>query len=213
MLPHDSRNPFVQNPWKLFRNASSETIPPFSVMRITGAENTDQPEHAIRFIVEKPNDDFKTHYLINGPTRVPAGTDGFATTLAQAGYVAYNGSDGVPSISDIEWGAKQNQWTLAKYRPGFHICGGTKTSAGVTTVVARQRVVTDLIGKADSTISQGSAAGTVSIYMGAANSEAATEYDIEAYARFIQIDADWWCSVGLRNGAWYAVPLVCEVVS
>jgi hypothetical protein len=207
MLPHDPRNPFVQNPWKRFTNASGETIPPFSVMRITGATNNNGE---ITFTVAKPNSTFCTDYLINGPLAVATGKDGIGTTLAQAGYVAYD--TGTPAYGE-EWGAKNGQWTLNKNRPGFIIEGGLKTSAGVTAVVARQHIVTDLIGKADSTISQGSSAGTVSIYMGVANSEAATEYDIQAYARFVEIQADWWCSVGLRNGVWYAVPLVCEVVS
>lgn len=208
MLPHDSRSPFEQNPWKLFRNASAETIPPFSVMRITGAENTEQPEHAIRFIVEKPNDDFKTHYLINGPMAVAAGDDGFGTTLAQADYVAYRSASGTPALSDWEWGAKSGQWTLEKNRPGFHVCGGTKTTAGVNVMVARQRVVTDLIGKADSSISKGST-GTVSVWMGAQGAEAATEYDLTCSALGAAMTSAKWAVIFLRHGVWYVGPWEC----
>jgi hypothetical protein len=208
MLPHDGRAPFEQNPWKLFRNNSSETIPPFSVMRITGAENTDEPEHAIRFIVEKPNDDFKTHYLVNGPMAVSEGKDGFATTLAQADYVAYDDGDGTPSISDIEWGAKEDQWTLAKYRPGFHIDGGTKTTAGVNAVVARQMIVTELIGKAGSSISKGSS-GDVAIWMGQSGAEAVTEYTINCSALGAAITSAKWVVVFLRHGVWYVGPWEC----
>jgi hypothetical protein len=210
MLPHDGRAPFEQNPWKLFRNASAETIPPFSVMRITGAENTDQPEHAIRFIVEKPNDDFKTHYLVNGPKAVPEGKDGFGTTLAQADYVAYDDGDGTPNIADIEWGAKQDQWTLAKYRPGFHIEGGTKLTAGVNAVVARQRVVTDMIGKltGGSAIAKGST-GSVTVWMGAQGAEAASEYVLTCSAEWAAVEPDLWLAISLFNGVWYVSPLEC----
>jgi hypothetical protein len=208
MLPHDGRAPFEQNPWKLFRNASAETIPPFSVMRITGAENTDQPEHAIRFIVEKPNDDFKTHYLVNGPMAVSEGKDGFATTLAQADYVAYDDGDGTPNIADIEWGAKQDQWTLAKYRPGFHIAGGTKLTAGVNAVVARQRVVVQLKGKPDADIAKGSS-GDVTIWMGQGGSEAAVEYVLTCWALGAAVTSGNWVVVWLDSGTWYVGPWEC----
>jgi hypothetical protein len=209
MLPHDGRAPFEQNPWKLFRNNSSETIPPFSLLRIEGAENTDQPEHAIRFIAGKPNDDFKTHYMVSGPMAVPEGKDGFCTTLAQADYVAYDDGDGTPNIADIEWGAKQDQWTLAKYRPGFHIEGGTKLTAGVNAVVARQRVVTDLIGKCSSGIVKGST-GTGDIWMGASGAEAATEYTLaDVSALGAAITADKWVVFFLRHGVWYVGPWEC----
>lgn len=205
MLPHDERSAFKQNPWKLFRNTTAETIPPFSVMRITGAENTTQPEHAIRFTVAQPNSTFCTDYLINGPYSVAAGEDGIGTTLAQAGYVAYD--TGTPAYGE-EWGAKTGQWTLNKNRPGFIIEGGNKTSAGVTATVARQHVVTDLICKADSSIAKG-ATGTCSVYMGASGAEAVTEYDITGSALGAAITLAKWSVLFLRNGVWYVGPWEC----
>lgn len=202
--PDFNASPFIQNPWKRFRNASGETIPPFSVMRITGATNN---HGEITYTVHKPNTSFKTNYLINGPIAVTNDKDGLGTTLAQAGYVAYREAAGTPAL-DEEWGAKNGQWTLEKNRPGFIIHGGTKLTAGVNAVVARQHLVTDLIGKADSDIAKG-ATGTVSVYMGASGAEAATEYDITCSALGYAITGDLWVGLMLRNGVWYVVPWEC----
>lgn len=204
MLPHDARSPFMQNPWKPFRNTSGEVVPPYAVMRITGAEDHN---HSLRYLIHKPNSDFHTHYLVNGPASVPVDKDGFCTTLSQAGFVAYNSSAGTPAAHE-EWGAKSGQWTLEKNRPGFIIDGGEKTTAGVTAVGATQRIVTDLIGKADSSISNGST-GTVSIWMGASGSEAATEYDLTCRARFGAVTGSKWAAIAFRNGVWYVGKMEC----
>lgn len=204
VLPEFQASPYFNNPWKLFRNNSGETIPPFSVMRITGAESL---ATGLRMIVAKPNDAFKTHYLINGPYAVLDGDDGRGTTLAQADNVAYNSSSGTPAV-DEEWGAKEDQWTLQKNRPGFIIIGNTKTSSGVTHVVARQHVVTQLKGKAGSNISKGSA-GNVVIWMGASGAEAATEYTISCSALAAAITSAKYASVWLESGVWYVGPWEC----
>lgn len=133
MLPHDLRNPFVQNPWKRFSNGSGETIPPFSVMRITGATNN---HGEITFTVAKPNATTYTAYLVSGPFAVPAGKEGICTTLTQAGYVAYDTGE-TPSVGE-EWGPTNGQWTVIQGATGFFICGGAKLTAGVNVVAAIQ---------------------------------------------------------------------------
>lgn len=204
-LPDFDESPYFNNPWKIFRNNSGETIPPFSVMRITGAENFNG---AIRFIVAKPNTDFQNDYLINGPEAIRSTKDGRGTTLAQAHYVAYRSGSGTPAYGE-EWGAKTAQWTLEKNRPGFKIEGGIKNTAGVDAVVARQHLVTDLIGKPDSTISKG-ATGTVSVWMGASGAEAVVEYDITGSAKGAEVTGSKWCVLFWRNGVWYVGPWECE---
>lgn len=134
VLPPFAAAPFTQNPWKLFRNTTAETIPAFAVMRITGSEDFNG---AIRFTVAKPNATQYAVYLVNGPYAVPAGTDGVCTTLTQAGYVAYDDGDGAPALGE-SWGAKNAQWTAAKDVPGFFICGGVKLTGNVNVVAAIQ---------------------------------------------------------------------------
>jgi hypothetical protein len=133
-MPAPIESPYFHNPWKLFRNASGEDIPPFSILRITGAENF---QGAIRFIVGKPNATQQTAYLVNGPETVRATKDGRCTTLTQADYLAYDTADGSPSVGD-SYGAQNGQWTAKKDVPGFFICGGVKFTAGVNAVAAIQ---------------------------------------------------------------------------
>lgn len=204
ILPEITASPFIQNPWKRFANASGETIPPFSVMRITGCTNN---YGEITFTVAKPNSTFQHDYLINGPIAVRDTKYGLGTTLAQAGYVAYRSGSGTPAYGE-EWGAKNAQWTLEKNRPGFKIEGGIKSTAGVDAIVARQHLVTDLIGKPDSDIAKG-ATGTVSIYMGAQGAEAVTEYDLTCSALGAAVTGSKWCVVFWRNGVWYVGPWEC----
>jgi hypothetical protein len=134
ILPAPASSPFESNPWKLFRNTTGETIPPFSILRITGAENFNG---AIRITVAKPNATQYDAYMVNGPYAVTAGEDGVCTTLTQAGYLAYDSGDGTPALGE-SWGAKSGQWTAEKDVAGFFICGGTKATAGVNAVVAIQ---------------------------------------------------------------------------
>lgn len=207
MIDHDQLSMFKQRPWHPFRNDSSETVPPFSVMRINSAENTDPIAGVIRYICDKPDTGFCTNYMVNGPMAVPADKDGFCTTLAESGYVAYRSASGTP-VNGEEWGAKSAQWTLEKNRPGFIIDGGTKTTAGVSAVSARQHVVRDLIGKPDADIAKGST-GTVSVWMGASGSEAVTEYDITCRALGAAVTGSKYAVLFFRNGVWYVGPWEC----
>lgn len=134
MLPNDDRNPFQQNPWKLFINTTSETIPPFAVMRITGSAEFNG---AIRFTVAKPNSTTYDFYLVNGPYAVPAGKDGICTTLKQAGYIAYDSGDGTPALAET-WGPESGSWLAHKNQPGFWVTGGVNVSAGQAIVPAIQ---------------------------------------------------------------------------
>lgn len=207
MIDHDQLSPFKQRPWKPFRNASSETVPPFSVMRIIDTENTSPLTGTLRWICDKPDDTFQNDYMVSGPYAVPAGKDGVCTTLAEAGYVAYRSGSGTPAARQ-EWGAKEDQWTLEKNRPGFVIDGGTKFTAGVDAVAARQHVVTSLKGKSSGAIAKGST-GSVNIYMGASGSEAATEYFITCRALGAAITANKWVVIWFESGVWYVAPWEC----
>jgi hypothetical protein len=191
------------NPARIIvRNDSGETIPAHGVMRVTDVVDEDGVEiHE----VAKPNNDFKSRYLVNTDSPIAADKSGFGTWLSESGKVLYNASAGTPAV-DEEWGAKSGQWSLEKYRPGFLVTGGNDTEA--TTTRAWQRIVTDLIGKADANISSNST-GTVSVFMGAGGSEAATEYDLTCRARFAAVTGSKLAAIALRNGIWYVGRLEC----
>lgn len=188
----------------IIHNNSGEVMPLWGLGRLTAVTVTSGVDvHE----VSKPNTSFKSRYIINSEFDIPIDGYGYGTWLNNSGKVLYNTSSGTPAI-DEEWGAKTAQWSIEKNRPGFHITGGNETDGGVFRTRARQRIVTDLIGKADSSISKGGT-GTVSIYMGASGAEAATEYDITCSALGTAMTGSKWAVVFFREGVWYVAPWEC----
>jgi len=181
-------------------NNSSEVIPAYGVMRVESVD-ADTEVHE----VNKPSTTFKCRYLVNLGSDIAIDGSGNATWLEKSAQVLYRAASGTPAI-DEEWGAKDGQWTLEKNRPGFLITGGNETDDGITR--AKQHLVTDLIGKADSNISKGSS-GTVSIWMGASAAEAVTEYDLTCSAKGAAITSAKFVVVFFRNGVWYVGPWEC----
>src|SRR5688500_15942732 len=117
MSPHDLRAPFFRKPWVRIRNQANEDIPPFAVLRIAGAT---QSEGEIVYTVAKPNTTFYRWYLVNGPVALPYGADhadGWGTFLTAGGYVLYDSAD-TPSLGE-SWGPQNGSWELKKYRYGF----------------------------------------------------------------------------------------------
>jgi hypothetical protein len=178
------------------RNNSNETIPAFGVMRITGA-NVDNSGQSY-LTVEKPNANFETYYLINGPFQISVGKYGVATDQYPC-YALYNDGDGAPSYGQ-SWGAKNAQWKLGINRDGFDILGNPTNGR----VLVRQHKVTQLKGKLAADINSGStASATVWIESGA------SEYSVTLQ--------DWMIPSGdkilsgtpiiglLINGVWYLI--------
>lgn len=204
MIPaYDPLAPFWRKGWQRFTNATSETIPPFAVMVPGTATRTDGE---LVIPMTKPATTFVRLHWVNGPQEVLAGKTGWATTLADANYAMYD--TGTPAVNE-EWGAKSGQWSLSVNRPGFLVRGGPFTVAGQTVVAATQQEVKRLIGKADSTGTKGGSAITVSVWMGAGNSEAVTEYGISAFPKFAAIATSKFVGLEYLNGNWYVLPLEC----
>ncbi len=153
-----------------FRNDSGEEIPPYAVMRITGAD-VDDPDDEQQvdnwFLkVEKPNTTFYREYLVNGPETVPysgGGAEDFGVGyfLRDARYVSYREASGTPAYGEV-WGPKADQWTLEKYRYGFTIQGHATTIDDVNVVLATQHLVTKVRGTTDGAINKDST-GTVNL--------------------------------------------------
>lgn len=142
----------------LFRNDSSEQIPPFAVLRLTGLVVLEQAR--VVLTADKPNT-FGSQYLcaVNGPTPVAAGKLGVCTR--EPGVAAlYDSADGVPAFGE-RWGPRAGSWKLRKNTGGFVVHGVTNSAARLALVApdpfVRFRGLTDAaIDKA--------ASGTVSIY-------------------------------------------------
>lgn len=136
----------------IFLNNSSEDIPPFSVMRPTGAAIRDDGQFYIT--VDKPNANFETWYEISGPFITPAGR--YGVTVESPCWVTYDTGSPVYGQS---WGAKSGQWTLSTGRDGFKVYG--TVDASNSRMLVRQREVTLLKGKLDGDLEAGSTSSCV----------------------------------------------------
>jgi hypothetical protein len=176
-----------------FRNDSGEAIPPFSVMRITGAEplvagDTTSPPVVT---VEKPDTTFHRLYLVNTGEEVPDGKEGIGTYLHHARYVAYNDSAGTPAYGEV-WGPKSGQWTLEKYRHGFLIQGHVTEIDGVNVVLAVQHLVTSVRVKTNGAHARGA---SQAVHLYDAN-DADTSVDIAGVLNsYVSLEDNVWADV------------------
>lgn len=174
-LPHVQRG---QASGVLFRNTSGEAIPAYGVMRVTGAESR---AGVPCLTVGKPSSSFQRMYLVNGRVGIGSASTsyGFGSWLNESDWVLYDTTDGTPSSGQV-WGPVDGSWKLRRHYYGFHVIGNANTSAsGSERVVALQQMVMNVIGKADSSISKGSA-GPVSMWKG--DRSADTSIDIPSVA-------------------------------
>lgn len=105
--------------WLSFRNATTETIPPFAVLRATGAI---QVEGQAVLTANQPNSDGGSSYLFNGPFAVPTG--GFGSCTAEFPCFAAHDLADAPSTGE-EWGAAAGSWRLKKGNSGYKVVGGS----------------------------------------------------------------------------------------
>lgn len=129
----DPRASFFRKPWVRVR--STVAMPPYSVMRITGAL---QSNGEIVYTVATPNATSHDWYLINGPFAINAttGMEGLATFLTTGGYVRYDDAN-TPTLGE-QWGPAIGSLEIVKGGSGFWIVGGIETVAGNSVVVAIQ---------------------------------------------------------------------------
>ena len=187
-----------------FLNNSGEECPAYAVMEVTagvrGGANAYTEE---RLTITKPTSTFNRLYLVNGPQAVAADKEGEGTWLMDdaAGRPVLYETGNTPAWGE-SWGAKSGQWTLAKGRPGFLVTGANNTTATLPYTSAVQYMVNYLKGKADAGITKGSS-GTISIWMGAAGSEADTSINVTAYAWGTAITSGKIVSLQWLDSAWY----------
>ena len=201
MMPTDLRAPFFRKPWVRVRNGAGADIPPFAVMRVTGAT---QDDGEIVYQVAKPNTTFYRWYLVNGPIVLADGNDGWATFLGDGGYVQYDSAD-TPALDQC-WGPQNASWELKKYRYGFTIIGGNQTLGGYDLTVAVQSEVNGFIGKTDASHAK-SATGTISVYDG---NRVDTSINVSSvYNLFANVATTKYVDVEWRGGTWYLTAAEC----
>ena len=135
-MPHQD-SPLKRIHWHPFRNAGTETIPAFGVMRITGVENRNG---VAVYTVDKPSTTFQRLYLINGPKQVAA--EGYGSGTFDVTY-ALCSSSASPAYGE-SWGAKHSEWLLFQHRPGFFILGGYTGDGAAQRAMVRQLWTVDL---------------------------------------------------------------------
>lgn len=191
-----------------FHNDSGETIPAWGVMRIADADRDDNDNW--RITARKPNATFYNAYLVNGSTEVATSTDGTGSFLWHSGEVLCD-DDFVPAQGE-EWGPTSGSWALVRHRPGFLIDGGPTGSSTTYRAVAKQRVVTELVGKPNGDMTKGSA-GPVTPWMRNASSgdyEDSGYDDLTAYPIGSDLSEVLFCSLRFDCGQWLVACLESE---
>ena len=112
-------------------NATSETIPSWSIVQVTAATTIGSEES---YTVTKPNGTAKAKYLLTGPQWIAPGASGSATDTFPAG-AAWIGL--TPPSPGAEWGPVSGSWSLSVNGKGFLILGGVAgTTVGTAKVAA-----------------------------------------------------------------------------
>jgi hypothetical protein len=147
-----------------FFNNSGETIPAFGVMKVYAESSLSDSQGVTSAIyaVQKPDTTFARLYLVNGSDTVAASAYGTGSFVDLPDRVLYDSADGTPVAGQV-WGPYPGQWSLKRHMYGFYIIGDPNTTA--LHVRCTQRLVMDVVGKADGAISLGSS-GTVSVWKG-----------------------------------------------
>jgi hypothetical protein len=140
--------------WHPARNTSSETIPPYGVMRISSTETV---ARRTRYIVAKPNTAFQRLYLVNGPQQIRAGKVGSGTF--DISYALCD-SSASPLLAE-SWGAKNDSWKLWQHRPGFFMLGNYQESGAKQRGIVRPWEVIRLRARLSGSLSQGGSASAV----------------------------------------------------
>lgn len=142
-----------------FKNESSEQIPPYGVMRVTGFDVTTDPEYP-RLLVNKPNTyGAQYSHAINGDLCVEAGQIG-ECTLGGISAAKYDDGDGLPVFNQM-WGPRDATWKLKKNTPGFRVLAIANLTRKL--VLVQREPFLRFSGKTNGTIGN-KTLGTASIY-------------------------------------------------
>ena len=105
--------------WYEVYNNTSETIPPRSVVKITGL-NTSNGVTRPALLAGKPDGvGSQGQHMVTGPVPIGAGKYGRACKEGLC-LCAYSTADGTPSVS-TSWGPNNNEWVLRKRIGGYRI--------------------------------------------------------------------------------------------
>jgi hypothetical protein len=166
-----------------FRNDSSETVPAYAVMKMTG---TAVVNGAYIFKADKPDTwgSQYSHYL-NGPFDVEDGAYGTSYIPTCPTWVKYD-TGATPAVGEM-WGPKNDEWELFQHVGGFQVVS-TDTDDGKVLVI--QRPMLWFIGKTDASHAK-AASGTISIWSGGTISSLSdtTVNKTSVYNRFADLDS------------------------
>lgn len=169
-----------------FKNASSETIPAFGVIRIT---DTAKQTNGVYVLKGEKSNTWGSQYrhFINGAEDVSAGDFGVCYVPTSPVWVKYSTS-ATPAVGET-WGPKNDTWDIYQHVGGFEIVS-SETESGRVLVV--QKPMLWFLGKTDASHSKG-ATGTVSIYTGSLGSETDTTVNkTGVYNRFADLASGKW---------------------
>lgn len=185
--------------WIPVKNTVNEEIPIGGLARITGPTAGEAPF----FSVAKPDGTFRPVYLTCGLTPVPA-----SGAESPYGLMRVRGPCIIcPGNTDaLSYGAVKDSWTPTTNRPGYMHVGRLDTA----NVLASQYPVISGIGKASSGAIAKNTSGTITVWAGAAGSEATTTQTFTGYNRTAAIANGDWVSWSILHGQYYIAPLACS---
>jgi hypothetical protein len=148
----------------IFHNNSGETAPAYGVLKIQDTSLVMDANGNVTTVYEigKPSAVFDRIYLVNATQDIAAHGYGYCSYLSESNYVLYDAS-GVPAVGEA-WGPANGQWSLKKWRYGFTIEGGRRTTPN--RVVAKQEFVNLVRGKTYTATTKGATDGIVDLYDG-----------------------------------------------
>ena len=192
--------------WHEFRNESTETIPPFGVLRVTGLV-VPEPGRVV-LLVDRP-DSFgcQERGMLNGVVPVASGHYGVCTRTGPAAGL-YEADDGVPVVGE-RWGPRPGGWRLRRHTGGCVIWGVTNASAGLALV--QPQPMQSLLGKTDGVHGKFTR-GVVSIWSGPLGAEIDTGHDLPlVYNRYGEVPAGKWvrCVWNDQENDWELVAAEC----
>lgn len=192
--------------WHEFRNESSETIPPFGVLRVTGVV---VPEPGRVVLVGNQPDTFgcQERGMLNGAVPVESGQYGVCTRTGPAAG-AYELADGEPAVGE-RWGPRPGSWRLRRHTGGFVVWGVTNAAAGL--VLVQPQPMVSLLGKTDLPHLKNSTA-RISIWSGPLGFEVDTQHDLPfVYNRYGDVPAGKWvrCAWNDQGNDWELVAAEC----
>ena len=192
--------------WHEFRNESTETIPPFGVLRVTGVV---VPEPGRVVLLANRPDTFgcQDRGLLNGAVPVASGGYGVGTRAGLAAGL-YEAADGIPTVGE-RWGPRPGGWRLRRHTGGFVVWGVTNPAANL--VLVHPQPMLSLVGKTDGLHAKWTRA-TVSIWSGPLGAEVDTQYDLTlVYNRYGDVPAGKWvrCVWNEQGNDWELVAAEC----